>query len=154
MPVADDRLRELLSAVGHINCRSAQGVTAAIPSLLITDDDRDFRETLQGVFEPQGFRTLLAEDGEQALRIVRDEEVHLLLLDMHMPRLTGLETLRRVKQFKSLMPCILMSARADEQLAEEARQAKAFVLLAKPVSRGIVTSAVRSALLRTYNWRF
>ena len=86
-----------------------------LPSLLITDDDRDFRETLRNVFEPR-FRTLLAGDGEEALDIVRREEVHLLLLDMHMPKLTGLETLRQVKRFKSLLPCILLSARLDDAL--------------------------------------
>ena len=42
------------------------------PSLLITDDDSDFRETLRGVFEPRGFRTLLAGDGEEALEIVHE----------------------------------------------------------------------------------
>ena len=65
------------------------------------------RETLCEVLSPQGFRTLLAEDGEQAVRIVRTERVHLVLLDMHMPKLTGLETLRQVKQLKALLPCIL-----------------------------------------------
>ena len=67
------------------------------PSLLITDDDPGFRETLRVVFEPKGFRTLLASDGEEALKIVHSETVHVVLLDMHMPRLTGLETLRHVE---------------------------------------------------------
>ena len=122
------------------------------PSLLITDDDRAFRETLQGVFEPQGFRTLLAGDGEEALSIVRNEEVHLLLLDMHMPRLTGLETLRRVKRFKSILPCILLSARMDDGLVEQARLAQAFSVLAKPVTMRQITGVVRVALERTYHW--
>jgi CheY-like chemotaxis protein len=127
-------------------------VNATIPSLLITDDDRDFRETLQGVFEPQGFRTLLAGDGEEALKIVRSEEVHLLLLDMHMPKLTGLETLRRVKQIKAILPCILISANLDEVLIEQAQRAQAFSVLAKPVSRVNITNIVMTALRRTYNW--
>jgi CheY-like chemotaxis protein len=127
-------------------------VNATIPSLLITDDDRDFRETLQGVFEPLGFRTLLAGDGEEALTIVGSEEVHLLLLDMHMPKLTGLETLRRVKQIKALLPCILISADADEVLAEQARRAQAFSVLRKPISRLNITNIVMAALRRTYNW--
>jgi len=127
-------------------------VNATIPSLLITDDDRDFRETLQGVFEPLGFRTLLAGDGEEALKIVGSEEVHLLLLDMHMPKLTGLETLLRVKQIKAILPCILMSADADEVLAEQARRAQAFSVLSKPVSRLNITNIVLMALRRTYNW--
>ena len=122
------------------------------PSLLITDDDRAFRETLQGVFEPQGFRTLLASDGEEALWIVRREEVHLVLLDMHMPKLTGLETLRLVKRFKSILPCILMSANLDQPLIEQARLAQAFSVLSKPVPLRQLTGIVRLALERTYNW--
>jgi CheY-like chemotaxis protein len=121
-------------------------------SLLITDDDAGFRETLRSVFEPRGFRTLLAGDGEEALRIVEHEDIHLVLLDMHMPRLTGLETLERVKRFKSRLPCILMSAAADEELVRQAMLAQAFAVLHKPVSQGKVTSTVLLALERTYNW--
>ena len=122
-----------------------------LPSLLITDDDHDFRETLRVVFEPR-FRTLLASDGEEALDIVKTQEVHLLLLDMHMPRLTGLETLRQVKRFKSLLPCILISAGLDETLVRQAEMAQAFSVLSKPVSRHQLTSTVDAAMLRVYGW--
>lgn len=127
-------------------------MSVTCPSLLITDDDTDFRETLQGVFAPRGFRTLLAGDGEEALHIVHTQEVHLLLLDVHMPRLTGLETLRLVKQFKAMLPCILMSAQWDETLIEQARSAEAFLMLAKPVTLRQITGAVGEALERTYHW--
>jgi CheY-like chemotaxis protein len=119
---------------------------------LITDDDLGFRETLRGVLEPLGFRTFMAENGEEALHLVRHEEVHLVLLDMHMPRLTGLETLRLVKQVKAILPCIILSANADEDLREQARRAEAFSVLDKPVSRLNLTNIVRMALRRTYNW--
>lgn len=121
-------------------------------SILITDDDRGFRETLRGVFEPEGFHTLLAENGVEALDIVRTNDIHLLLLDMHMPRMTGLETLLRVKQLKSRLPCILLSAEPDEQLVEQAMRADAFSFLKKPVSRQTITTAVRRALAKTYGW--
>ena len=123
------------------------------PSLLITDDELEFRETLRFVFEPEGYRIILAADGEEALQIVRDQEVHLVLLDMHMPRLTGLETLREVKQFRAMLPCILLSARLDDLLIEQARLAKAFSVMSKPVTRVQLTGVVRQALRRTYNWR-
>ena len=123
------------------------------PSLLITDDDAAFRETLQGVFEPQGFRTFLAGDGEEALKIVRTEVIHLALLDMHMPKLTGLETLRQVKLFKAMLPCIILSADLDEALIEQARRAHAFSVLPKPISRRLITGVVRQALEWTYNWK-
>ena len=122
------------------------------PSLLITDDDRDFRETLSGVFEPRGFRTILAGDGEEALDVIRREPVHLLLLDMHMPRLTGLETLRQVKRVKAQLPCILISAALDETLAQQARLAEAFSVLAKPITRRDLTTTVDAAIRWVYNW--
>ena len=122
------------------------------PSLLITDDDRDFRETLRGVFELRGFRTVLAGNGEEALEIVRHQEVHLLLLDMHMPKLSGLETIRRVKQFHSRLPCILLSAALDELLVRQAQLAQAFSVLSKPITRTQLTDVVEQALRRTYNW--
>ncbi len=122
------------------------------PSLLITDDDSGFREALREAFQPRGFRTLLAGDGEEALHIVRNIEVHVVILDMHMPKLTGLETLRLVKQFKALLPCILMSAQLDAWLLEEAEREQAFSVLSKPVSLTTLTGTVRRALERTYNW--
>lgn len=127
-------------------------MTGNPPSILITDDDRDFRETLGGVFEPLGFRTLMASDGDEALWIVRREAVHLIVLDMHMPKLTGLETLRLVKQVNACLPCILLSADADDVLVEQALEADAFSFLSKPVTRQKITHTVRLALRRTYNW--
>jgi CheY-like chemotaxis protein len=122
------------------------------PSLLITDDDVDFRSTLRDVFEPRGFHTILAGDGEEALQIVHRQPVHLLLLDMHMPRLTGLETIRRVKQFRSVLPCILISAGLDDEIAAAAREAQAFRVLPKSAGIRTLTDAVRQALAETYQW--
>jgi len=127
-------------------------MTGAGPAILITDDDVQFRETLGGVLAPYGFRTLLASDGEEALHIVRTRDVHLVLLDMHMPKLTGLETLRLVRKVKTRLPCILLSGRLDEVLVEQARSAEAFSVLSKPVSRGQIMQAIRRAMRTTYGW--
>ena len=130
----------------------SRGAILDTPSLLITDDDDDFRRTLRDVFEPRGFRTLLAANGEEAVEIVQTERVHLLLLDMYMPKLTGLDTIRRVKSLHELLPCILLSADMDERLAEEARRAKAFSVLSKPVRFAEVTSIVSRAMRSVYGW--
>lgn len=127
-------------------------MTISAPSLLITDDDLHFRETLREAMEDRGFRTILASDGEQALKIVRHEVVHVVLLDMHMPKLTGLETLQLLKQFRAMLPCILLSAQLDEFLVEQARRAQAFSVLSKPVTLRQLTGTVRHALQRTYAW--
>ena len=73
-------------------------------TILITDDDPAARETLREVFEPQGYRTYLAESGEEAIDIVKDHDVHLALMDMHLPRLSGLETIAIFRQMKGVHP--------------------------------------------------
>ena len=122
------------------------------PSLLITDDNRAFRETLREVFEPRGFHTVAASDGAEALEIVQTEEIHLVLLDMHMPRLTGLELLQQLQRQEIVLPCILISAALDEAITRQAREAEAFSVLAKPVRFAEITHTVAQAMRVTYDW--
>ena len=85
-------------------------------SILITDDDRGIREILRELVEAQGHRPLLAADGDEAFDIVQAEPVHLALLDMQMPRMTGLETLQLIRSLNTLLPAILITADATMQL--------------------------------------
>jgi CheY-like chemotaxis protein len=118
--------------------------------ILITDDDRGCREALREIVEPEGFHTLLASSGEEALDIVYQERVHLLLLDVELPRLTGLETLQLVRQFNALLPCILVTGAVDDRLIRQACQARAFSVIPKPVSKHVVLYMVVRALGRCY----
>ena len=119
-------------------------------SLLITDDDAAARETLRDIFEPAGYTTLLAESGEQAIDIVRRQDVHLALMDMHLPRLTGLETMEIVRQIRGGLPTILISADRNEKLLRQALSAQVFCVLAKPVSKNVVIHVVMRALEKFY----
>jgi CheY-like chemotaxis protein len=121
----------------------------ALPNILISDDDVEFRETLRGLFEPQGYRTIVAGDGEEAVEIVRSEPIHIVLLDLHMPKLSGLEVLQLIKQFNALLPCILMSAGLDEVVRRQA-EPLAFSVLAKPVSGSHVRHLVEAAMRLAY----
>jgi len=123
-----------------------------LPSILISDDDRELRETLRGLFEPEGFRTFLAQDGEEALEIVQTREVHIVLIDMHMPKLTGLDVVRGVRRINLLLPCILMSAELDEDITRQARDLEAFDVISKPFSGRELRSTVGHALRWHYNW--
>ncbi len=123
-----------------------------LPSILISDDDRELRETLRGFFEPQGFRTFLAGDGEEALKIVHTNDVHVVLVDMHMPKLTGLEVVRWLRRYNLVLPCILMSAELDSDIEREARDLETFRVIAKPFSGKELRSTVRHALRRFHNW--
>ena len=119
-------------------------------SILVSDDDPTFRRTVRGIFEQRGFRTLEASTGEEAIEIVQDDYVHLALLDMYMPTLSGLETLRIVKQIKEFLPCIILSADLSEHLMHEALSARAFTVLSKPVSSHLILHTVIRALRQSY----
>jgi CheY-like chemotaxis protein len=119
-------------------------------SILVTDDDRGCREALRDIFEPEGFRTLLASSGEEAIDIVHDEPVHLALFDMQMPRLTGLETIELVRQFNALLPAILVTADANEGLMRQAFRARVYSVIPKPVNKNVVLYTVVRALVMAY----
>ena len=122
------------------------------PRLLITDDDPGMRSSLQDVFEERGFQTRVACDGQEAVSIVQEDQIHLLLLDMHMPRMTGLEAIHKLQQLAQPVPCILFSGKLDDTLTQQAQQAEVFSVLAKPFRLAQITELVCGALLATYGW--
>jgi len=126
-------------------------MTATAPrpySILITDDDRDCRETLRDIVEPQGYRTVLASCCEEAVEIVQAQLIHAVLLDMNMPTLTGLDTLRLVRQINMLLPCILVTADATDGLIRQALKEHAYSVIPKPVNKHLVLHTVVRALGR------
>ena len=138
------------SKLSDLRQRGLVSMTLDRPSILITDDDPVARQTLREIFEPAGFRTLLAESGEEAIDIVHDEDVHLALMDMHLPKLSGLETIHIVHQIKGIIPMILISAESDDNLLKKALSANAFCVLAKPVSKNVIIYVVTRALEKFY----
>ena len=116
-------------------------------SIVIADDDAPCREALRDIVEPAGYRTLLASCGEEALDIVqRGELVHLVLLDMHMPRMTGLETSQILHQLDAMLQTILVTADATEELLRQAIQSRVYSVIPKPVSKNVVLYTVVRAL--------
>ena len=119
--------------------------------LLIADDNPGFRETLRELLEPRPLLRLHeVESGEQALEYTMDVRIHIVLLDMHMHVLTGLETLRELKCQDALRPCILITSEADDQLREDAQEADAFTVLSKPVERVELYASIAEALIDAY----
>jgi CheY-like chemotaxis protein len=120
-------------------------------SVLIADDDRGTREALGEALEQRGFRTLLAEDGGRAVELVQVDLVHLVLFDMQMPRLTGLEAFAVIRQtLDRILPAVLMTADATNDLIRRAFQAQVFSVIPKPVNLNIVLNTLSRALEKAY----
>ena len=122
-------------------------------SLLIADDDRAARETLRDCLEPVGFRTFFACDGEEAVDVIRaHQEIHLALMDLHMPRLSGLEALELVREVKQGLPMILLTADRDDQIMRQALSAHVFSVVAKPINKNILMYVVTRAIQKFYHF--
>ena len=117
-----------------------------IPNLLISDDDRDLRESLGDIFRRRGMDVTLAADGRQTLEILEDKRPHLLLLDLNMPRFSGLDVVKTLQAEEVSLPSILMSAQSDDGWMQEARDAAVFAIQSKPFSVREIKSIVDRAL--------
>jgi len=67
-------------------------------SILVVDDEGDIRESLKGVLEDEGYKVLLAESGEACIEQLKKRNCELVLLDVWLPGMDGLETLERIRQ--------------------------------------------------------
>lgn len=118
--------------------------------LLIADDDRACRSALCDLFEPRGFRTYEAAGGDEAIEIARTQLVHLLLMDWHMPGMTGLEAFRLIKEMVGLLPCIFMTGHPTKEFLLSALAERAFTVIEKPISPGVVVFTVRRVVQTFY----
>ncbi|WP_339732470.1 response regulator [uncultured Gimesia sp.] len=118
--------------------------------LLIADDDSGFRDVLKELLAPY-FMLFEAESGEEAIELVEQIHVDIVLLDMHMDVLTGIEAVRIIKQTNEILPCILITADATEELRQDASAAKAYQVLSKPLKRQELVTTVAHALVDTYH---
>lgn len=90
-------------------------------SILIVDDQQGIRMLLQEVFLKEGFRTLTAGSGREALEVFDVERPDLVLLDMKIPGMDGIEILKRMKQECEKVQVVMMTAYGELNLIEEAK---------------------------------
>ena len=101
--------------------------------ILIVDDDPGQRSLLSSFLEGQGFETVLASSGERALEMLRKQDFSMVISDVRMPGLTGLETLRRAREQHAVLPVLLVTAYADIREAVGAMRDGALNYLVKPI---------------------
>ena len=113
--------------------------------ILIVDDDRALRESLEMVLAAEGYTTVTAENGEQALERIESSPVDIVLCDLRMPGLDGFELLPQLAPRLPGVPIVIMSAYGTEELAIEAVQRGAYDYLAKPFQPSEVLLTLRKA---------
>lgn len=82
-------------------------------TVLVTDDDQDIRDGIEIYLKNEGYNVLKAKDGKEALEILSKNEVHLIILDIMMPNLDGIQATFKIREERNI-PIIMLSAKAEE----------------------------------------
>ncbi|MBO9130096.1 response regulator [Bacillus sp. 165] len=112
--------------------------------ILIVDDQYGIRILLNEVFQKEGYQTYQAANGFQAIDIVKKDRPDLVILDMKIPGMDGLEILKRVKEIDKDIKVILMTAYGELDMIQEAKDLGALSHFAKPFDIDEIRKAVRN----------
>src|SRR5512135_1715627 len=115
------------------------------PRILIVDDDPGQRSLLDSFLRSQGFETVTVGSGEEALRVLSMGGISMMISDVRMPGLSGLETMRRARQEHAVLPILLVTAYADIREAVGAMRDGALNYLAKPIDLDELLATVQQA---------
>jgi DNA-binding NtrC family response regulator len=113
--------------------------------VLLVDDEEPFRKALSALLEAAGFRVAAAVRGEEALEILGQEAFEVVILDVLMPGMGGLETLRRIQALHPGIEVILMSGAGSVETALEGMKKGAFDYLMKPCDPDVLLGRIRRA---------
>ncbi|MDH4301821.1 MAG: sigma-54 dependent transcriptional regulator [Nitrospira sp.] len=115
-------------------------------SILIVDDEEAIRTSLRSILEDEGYEVSVAATGAEALKIYGTDPPDLMILDIWMPEMDGLETLRRVKEFVPATQVMMISGHGSIETAVKAIKLGAYDYIEKPLSLENVTLRVKHAL--------
>jgi two-component system NtrC family response regulator len=116
-----------------------------VESILIVDDEPNYLVVLSELLKDAGFEIFTAPGGEEGLQIVENVDLDIVITDMQMPVMNGLQFMLKVKESKKDLPVIVITAYAEVDKAVEAMQAGAFSYLAKPFSNDELIVNLRKA---------
>ena len=111
-------------------------------TMLIVDDDADMTETLADVLTDMGYEVAVAENGYQAIEMVRQNKYDVALMDIKMPGINGVETFKEVKRIRPQTRVIMMTAYSVQDLIQEALKEGAYAVIYKPMDIDKLVSLV------------
>ena len=101
--------------------------------VLVVDDDPNVQEILREFLSAKGYEIITAGDGAEGLRRVKEERPHLILLDVQMPKMDGLEVLRRLREIDKEVSVIMITSVNEQEIARQAIELGAFDYIVKPL---------------------
>jgi CheY-like chemotaxis protein len=114
--------------------------------ILIVDDDRQILRSLAKVLQGDGYRVVLAADGQEALQTLRSEDIDLVLLDLNLPLRNGWDTFERMTHFNPLLPIIVITGSENQFDLAAAAGARAF--MEKPLDVPLLLQTIGEVLAK------
>jgi two-component system KDP operon response regulator KdpE len=118
------------------------------PLILIVDDDAAMVKLITHNLDAAGYRVLTARDGEQAIRMIRQDKPHLVLLDVLLPGMDGFQVCQSIREFSD-MPVMMITAKGEIQNVVRGLDMGADDYVAKPFDIGVLVARVKAVLSRT-----
>lgn len=118
-------------------------------NVLLVDDEEEFVHTLAERLALRGYATRIAGDGESGINMVSHETVDVVLLDLMMPGLSGLDTLKQLKNMNQALPVILLTGHGSTKDAMAGMRIGAFDFLIKPLDINELTKKIQLAVDQT-----
>ncbi len=121
-------------------------------TILVVDDEKDLLDLIEYNLKKEGFKVLKAEDGEEGIEVAKEHDPDLILLDIMMPKMDGLETVEQIRKDDNLkkIPVIFLTARGDEKTEVEGLNKGGDDYITKPISTIKLISRIK-AVLRRFN---
>ncbi len=116
--------------------------------VLIVDDEEGIRESLSDILEDEGYEVITSDTGEGAIKTLREHNPDLILLDVWLPGIDGIQTLKEIKEINPDLPVVMISGHANIDLAVKATKMGAYDFLEKPLSIERVLLVTKNALER------
>jgi two-component system chemotaxis response regulator CheY len=117
-------------------------------TILLVDDSSSVRQQLRFILQNAGYPILEAYDGAHALQVVDQCKVALIISDLNMPHINGLELLQRLKPRERAIPFLMLTVERNAELVDRARRAGAAGWIIKPFKADRLLDAVRKLLTR------
>ncbi len=114
--------------------------------IMVVDDDSGFRTTLVEILLEEGRNVISAEDGNQAIQMASESEIALILMDIQMPGINGVEAFLVIKEIRPNCVVAMMTGYAADSLAKQALEEGAMAILQKPLSIGQIFQIVEEVL--------
>jgi DNA-binding NtrC family response regulator len=128
--------------------RDREAGTAVTIRVLLVDDEEEFVETLGQRLEVRDFDVTTALNGADALQTIEDKEIDLIILDVQMPGVDGVEVLRKIKERKPLIEVIMLTGHATVETAIDGMKLGAFDFLIKPTETEELVEKINRAFSR------